>query len=643
VQARGASTTASPGSPPRASTGISKFERIACRFIVPATTKFTGPRAAFDIEANGLHDATKVHCIVIADLDGDRIDQYGPDQIPAALEHLFRAAYLAGHNICGFDLPLLRRLYDWQPRPSSTIVDTMVAARLILPNLDDLDDKATGMGNPKMGKLRGRYSIEAWGMRLHIPKVGTDITDWSKWTPEMQERCVADVAICKALWQFLQSDGYSAEALALEHRVARICERISADGVPFNLNAAEQLRGQWTARRAELDVQLSQQFPGNNLNSRKQIGALLEARGWVPEKRTPKTNQPQIDDELLETIPTIYPEFAGLAEYNILGRRLAALTKGASAWCKHIGADGRIHGGLVHIGTPHSRAKHLTPNLAQVPNPKRGKPFATECRSLFQTNNDWTFVCCDQAGLQDRGLAHYLHEFDDGAYAKAFLNGFDTHWKSAADLGLIVQGTALDKQNKVHTAIREGSKSFRYAFLYGVGFATAGHLIGNIVRTVHHIDTGNGLQQQFFGHAAHPSESTFRRIGKDALNKFMRGTPGLARLRSKLEAFAGKHGWLPGLDGRRVPVRALYSALNFIVTSSEAIITKRWLMNVFDELKEKFRYGWDGDVVITLWIHDEIACCCRPEIADQVGEIMVRHAKAAGEFYKFKVPARCRL
>ena len=87
-----------------------------------------------------------------------------------------------------------------------------------------------------------------------------------------------------------------------------------------------------------------------------------------------------------------------------------------------------------------------------------------------------------------------------------------------------------------------------------------------------------------------------------------------------------------------MPVRALHSALNFIVTSSEAIICKRWLMCVHEELCTKFRYGWDGDVVIVLWVHDEIACCCRPEIAAQVGEIMVRHAKEAGEFYNFKVP-----
>lgn len=93
-----------------------------------------------------------------------------------------------------------------------SIVDTLITGRLILPNVADLDDQAAAMGDPPLGKLRGRYSLEAWGQRLGIPKTGTDITDWSRWTPEMQERCVGDVAICKALWRFLQPDGYSQEA-----------------------------------------------------------------------------------------------------------------------------------------------------------------------------------------------------------------------------------------------------------------------------------------------------------------------------------------------------------------------------------------------------------------------------------------------
>ena len=358
----------------------------------------------------------------------------------------------------------------------------------------------------------------------------------------------------------------------------------------------------------------------------------------MPEQRTEKTGQPKINDEVLEAVPDRYPEFAGVAEYAILGRRLGQLSAGAQAWCKNVGTDGRIHGGLVHIGTPHSRAKHLKPNLAQVPNAKKGKPFAAECRALFRTNDNWVFVCCDQAGLQDRGYAHYLADFDGGTYGRAFLNGADTHWQSAIALGLVPAGTARDKESKLHAALREGAKTFRYAFLYGAGALRAGQIIADAVRAALQIDSTSDLAQRFFSGLTHPNESALKRVGKQALNKFEAATPGLRQLRESLQTHARRYGWLPGLDGRRVPVRALHSALNFIVTASEAVICKRWLVRVHDELCAKFHYGWSGDVVIVLWIHDEIAVCCRPEIAEQVGEILVRHAREPAEFYNFKIP-----
>lgn len=618
---------------------MSNFTRLAGRCITVAIVKTGGLRLAFDAEANGLvDDASALHCVVVADLDSDQINEYGPAQITAALEHLTHANYLTGHNISGYDLPLLQRLHNWTPSPDCVVMDTLIASRLILPHLDDLDAQAAAMGDPALGKLRGRHSLEAWGVRLGIRKIGADITDWSVWTPEMQERCAGDVTICKALWRFLQPDGYSQQALELEHRASTICNRIPADGVPFDRERAGLLRQKWETRHAELKAQLQQQLPGMNPGSRLQIGRLLEARGWIPERRTKKKGQPVIDDELLESLPSIYPDFSGLAEHDLLRRRLAQLAHGKQAWLKHIADDGRIHGGLVPIGTPHSRAKHLSPNLAQVPNAKKGGVYAAECRALFQAPAGWAFVTCDQANLQDRGYAHYLHTFDGGAYAKAFLSGDDQHWQSAVTLGLVPEGTSRDKQNKTHEAIREGAKRFRYAFLYGCGAKTAGRIISDTVRAVQQIDSTSDLQQRFFGGLTHASETALKRIGRRALDKFEAGTPGLQKLRESLQAHARQHGWLPGLDGRRVPVRGLYSALNFIVTSSEAIICKRWLVRVHDELCTRFRYGWAGDVVITLWIHDEIACCCRPEIAEQVGEIMVRHAKEPGGFYSFKVP-----
>jgi hypothetical protein len=66
------------------------------------------------------------------------------------------------------------------------------------------------------------------------------------------------------------------------------------------------------------------------------------------------------------------------------------------------------------ISSTHVRLK---PNLAQVPNPKKGKPYGSECRALFRPGNYWVCVAADQASLQDRGLAHYLSPHDGGAYA----------------------------------------------------------------------------------------------------------------------------------------------------------------------------------------------------------------------------------
>jgi DNA polymerase-1 len=367
-----------------------RFLHLARRYIIPATDKAGGLRLCFDVEADGLLDAaTKIHCIVIGELDGDRIDAYGPGQINDALERLSQANYLTGHNIAGYDLPLLRRLRGWTPSQGCTVVDTLIASRLILPHMLDLDQQATAMGDPPLGKLTGRHSLKAWGARLGMPKVGTDIEVWAEWTPEIEERCIGDVRLTKALWRFLQPGGQAAEALTLEHRVAPICDEITATGIPFDSEAAERRCAQWVERRSALEARLREQFPQiKNWNSRTQIAALLESRGWVPEKRTKKTGQPVINDELLETLPKLYPEFNGLAEHYILGRRLGQLSNGKRAWLRNVGADGRIHGGIVHIGTPHSRAAHLDPNIAQVPNPKKGKPFAAECRALFRTRND---------------------------------------------------------------------------------------------------------------------------------------------------------------------------------------------------------------------------------------------------------------
>jgi hypothetical protein len=241
----------------------SLFRRLTHHFIVPPAGEGDGLRRIFDVEADGLlDDATIVHCIVIADIDGDQFYEYGPEQIADALAHLTRADYLVGHNIQNFDLPLLQRLHGWTPSANTKIIDTLVSGRLVLPHLSDLDDQVVAMrGGPALKKLRGRYSLEAWGARLGIAKIGAEIKDFSVWTPELQARCVGDVRTTKAVWHLHQPDGYSTQAMELEHRVNAICNRIEADGVPFDDAAAAQLDRRWTADCSELEARLRDQFP----------------------------------------------------------------------------------------------------------------------------------------------------------------------------------------------------------------------------------------------------------------------------------------------------------------------------------------------------------------------------------------------
>jgi DNA polymerase I-like protein with 3'-5' exonuclease and polymerase domains len=616
------------------------FLAVARRQYLPPPTPRNGQagvRLVVDTESDGLADAaTRVHCTVAADLDSEAVTEYGPEQIGAALAHLTRADVLVGHNLIGHDLPLLQRLHGWAPAPSCKIVDTLVAARLIFADLRRLDMQALAMGDAPMGSLIGKHSLEAWGERLSIPKVGADISDWSRWTPEMQARCIGDVALTKRLFWFLRVDDHPQEAIELEHRAAEVCAEITRAGIPFNVTTAEALRDALAARHAALTEKFAQQFPGVNPNSRAQIGKLLLERGWEPEERTEKTNQPVINDEVLESLPALFPEFAVLGEHAMLTKRLGQLATGDKAWLKHIGPDGRIHGGIIPLGTPHSRAAHRDPNMAQVPNPKKGTKLGTECRSLFEAPPGWKMISCDQATLQDRGVAHYLTPFDDGAYGKAFLSGEDQHWKRAAIFGFVAAGTFRDKANKAHEAAREGAKRLKYAIFYGAGAEKAGHILVETARAVLQRDSGNTIGCKFTGTPEKPEK--LKRIGKQALDAFTASIPGMDKLQNTLRARVGQQDWLPGLDGRRVPVSAQYLALNYIVVASEAILCKRWLVDVYDELRARFRYGWDGDVVLVAWVHDELVCCCRAEIAEAVGEVMVHYAKAAGPHYGFTVP-----
>ena len=117
--------------------------------------------------------------------------------ITTAVSWITMANMVVGHNIIGFDLPLIKRLYPFFEYPP-VIVDTLLLSRLYHPNLYDIDKKQEWKDMPT--KLYGSHSLEAYGYRLGEHKGDfAKTTDWSEWSQEMQDYCEQDVVVTKKL------------------------------------------------------------------------------------------------------------------------------------------------------------------------------------------------------------------------------------------------------------------------------------------------------------------------------------------------------------------------------------------------------------------------------------------------------------
>ena len=160
----------------------------------------------FDLECNGLlHDATRIHCLALCDAEDNQIDTFN-DESPGkgltspvirALQYLDQAACIIGHNIIGFDIPIIQSIYPWF-NPRGIIVDTLLLSRLYHPDLLGIDKDTEPPLMPL--QLYGRHSLEAWGYRLGEYKGSfSKTTDWTDWSQEMEDYCAQDVVVTKKL------------------------------------------------------------------------------------------------------------------------------------------------------------------------------------------------------------------------------------------------------------------------------------------------------------------------------------------------------------------------------------------------------------------------------------------------------------
>ncbi len=69
------------------------------------------------------------------------------------------------------------------------------------------------------------------------------------------------------------------------------------------------------------------------------------------------------------------------------------------------------------------------------------------------------------------------------------------------------------------------------------------------------------------------------------------------------------------------------------------MICKRWIVEFNRRLVARFgQQGWDGQWAALGWIHDEVQLAVRPEIADEVQQILVASIRDLTQHFKFRLP-----
>ena len=210
---------------------------------------------------------------------------------PEGLQNLIDSYdYIIGHNIIGFDAPVLERVWDVHTK-SVQMIDTLVLSRLYNPEL--------------------KHSLAVWGEKLGFPK--GDFTDYDGGLcEEMVQYCEQDVTITKKLFKkltgLLESEGFARDCITIEHEVAYITHQQELNGFRMDTQAATELYMELTSRMEAIKAELQETFQpivterwsektGKqlkdgvevfNMGSRPQIAKRLQSLGAKFTKKTEK-------------------------------------------------------------------------------------------------------------------------------------------------------------------------------------------------------------------------------------------------------------------------------------------------------------------------------------------------------------------
>lgn len=250
--------------------------------------------AVFDLEstlipASGILGIKKIFCINVK-VNNEPIKRFtylyhptSDGNLLGALKLLNSCDYIVGHNIIGFDIPVIENLVG---KLTVFPIDTLLISKIMYAK-DQL--YAIDYGIPDFPKkIMGNYSLKAFGYRFGSNKIFFEQFD--KLTDDMLTYCDQDVELSyKILEHVLGSDSFpNDQVIELENKVAKIIKDQQLSGFYFDLPKARELSTKMKFEQSSIERRLQKRFRPMFLPEGpvKQTNKIITRRKYIPDEKS---------------------------------------------------------------------------------------------------------------------------------------------------------------------------------------------------------------------------------------------------------------------------------------------------------------------------------------------------------------------
>jgi DNA polymerase-1 len=398
-----------------------------------------------------------------------------------------------------------------------------------------------------------------------------------------------------ALWPQLESEPKLRKVYEeIEIPLVPVLAGMEQRGVLIDVNELRKQSQQLGKRMHELQREAWQSAGREfNLDSPKQLQAILFDELGLPAKLKTPTGQPSTNEEALEAIaeehalPRLILDYRGLAKLrSTYTEKLAEIVNPRT---------GRVHTSYHQGAVATGRISSTDPNLQNIPvRTEEGRRI----RQAFIAPPGWKVLAADYSQIELRIMAHLS---GDEGLLRAFHAGDDIHRATAAE----VFGLAPEE---VSSNQRRAAKAINFGLMYGMSAFGLARQLG--------IDRGEASDYMARYFSRYPG-----------VHAFMDATREQAHRDGYVETLFGRRLYLENLSARNQALRAgaERAAVNAPMQGTAADIIKRAMIAVAAWLKGR------DDANMLMQVHDELVFEVRADAVEVVREAIRQRMSGAAE------------